>query len=161
VPSVPVARESGPVGACFLGDVQMPYDPREHQKARELCLLTLLEKIEADENTGSHGISLLEEMETARLSGLDNDTVDRICQELEADSLIDCPGGKGEYRVIYSLSVAGRIAAEKIRDEKSSLTARRKVTAVAGESAREAAEVGLGKLLAWLGAGAALAGWWN
>ena len=32
-----------------------------------------------------------------------------------------------------------------------------------GESAREAAKAGLGKLIAWLGAGlvAAIAGWWN
>ena len=68
------------------------------------------------------------------------DRLDRISQELEAEGLLDCLGGKGEYRVIYSLSAAGTIAAEKIGYEKSSLAARRKVTAVAGESAREAAK---------------------
>jgi len=141
----------------------MPLDTREHEKAKERYLLTLLEKTEADEKTGSPGVPCLEEMEIAERTGLDNPTVDRISQELEAEGLIDCLGGKGQYRVIYSLSIGGRAAAEEIRYDKSSLAARRKVVAAAGESAKEAAKSGLGKMLSWLAAGAmvTIAGWWK
>ena len=64
----------------------MPLDLREHQEARELYLLTLLEKTEADEKAGSTATPCLEEMEIADRSGLDNPkVVDRISQELEAE----------------------------------------------------------------------------
>jgi hypothetical protein len=71
-----MARESGPADACFFGVVEMPFDPREHEKAKELCLLTLLEKAQADEKAGLPGLSCLEEMEIAQLSGLDNEMLE-------------------------------------------------------------------------------------
>ena len=65
--------------------------------------------------------------------------------------------------MIYSLSAAGRIAAEKIGYEKSPLAMRRKFAAAAAASVEEAAKAGLGKIAAWLGTGVttAVAASWN
>jgi DNA-binding IclR family transcriptional regulator len=100
-------------------------------------------------------------MEIAERSGLDNPTVARVSQELESQGMIVCHGGKGQYRVIYSLSAAGRVAAEKIRYEQSSRAVRRKLAVAAGDSLKEAAKSGFEKLVSWVAAGAivSFAGW--
>jgi hypothetical protein len=65
-----------------MDDANMLVDARKRLWARERYLLVLLEKTEADGKAGLEAIGCLEEMEIARLSGLDNATVDRISQEL-------------------------------------------------------------------------------
>ena len=142
----------------------MPLDLREHQEARELYLLTILEKTEADEKAGSTVIPCLEEMEIADRSGLDNPTVDRISQELEAEGADRLSWRHGSVPGhLFAIHRRPR-PAEKIRYDKSSLAKRRRgVRPPAGESVKEAAKFGFGKLLSWFAAGAVVtvASWWK
>jgi DNA-binding MarR family transcriptional regulator len=141
----------------------MALDIKEHERAKERYLLTLLEHTEAEEKSRSANIPSLEEREIAERSGLDHATVDRISQELEAEGLITCLGGMGQYRVIYSLSATGRAAVEKNRYDSSLLGKRREITLAAKDSAKDAVKSGFGKLLSLAAAGAvaAIAGLWK
>jgi hypothetical protein len=71
----------------------MLLDLGERSKARERYLQVHLENTEADEKAGAGAIPCFEEIEIAQLSGLDNATVDRISQELEAEGYLHCLGG--------------------------------------------------------------------
>ena len=133
----------------------MNFDPEQHEKHQRLYLETLLaavEEHEKDHPDDAGAIIGSYEAEMAKTTGLSRAVVSRISDELSALYLLECHGGLGpEFGRSYSLTAEGRLVAEKGRYERSPLAKRRKVKTWLKTKGAELAQVGAGKLLAWIG----------
>jgi hypothetical protein len=130
----------------------MVFDIEKHEENR-MKFLAALYDIATEYDGGKSAITSVYEYESVigGRAGLMARESDRIGSELEEDGLLEITSGddRGPH---VSLTSLGCQTAEAYLYEKSPLAKRRKLKAWVKTKAAEAAQIGAGKLLGWLGA---------